>query len=165
VGTKPCVKPLAKHLKDPDPMVNQMAEHALWSIWFRAGRPQANSALAKGARCLSDREFKCAYQNFSRAIEISPDFAEAYNQRGITHYLQEQYVESLRDCDRAIRLMPCHFGAWAGMGHSFAHLRRLDIALRCYERALDINPHLECIRETVHELKSRKTRTKKPVQM
>ena len=32
VGCTHCLAPLAQQLKDPDPMVNQMAEHAMWSI-------------------------------------------------------------------------------------------------------------------------------------
>src|SRR5262245_2255815 len=42
VGTHCCIKPLADRLRDDDPMVNQMAEHALWQIWFRMSSPEAN---------------------------------------------------------------------------------------------------------------------------
>jgi len=49
--------------------------------------------------------------------------------------------------------MPCHFGAWAGMGHCHAHVGRLDEALKSYERALSINPHLDGVREAVNELR------------
>src|SRR3984885_865642 len=38
VGKGCCIKELAHHLRDPDPVVNEMAEHALWSIWFRSGK-------------------------------------------------------------------------------------------------------------------------------
>jgi tetratricopeptide (TPR) repeat protein len=51
--------------------------------------------------------------------------------------------------------MPCHFGAWAGMGHCHAHLERISEAIECYEKALSINPHLHCIKETIRELKKR----------
>src|ERR1041385_6091568 len=37
VGDQSAVKPLAIALHDKDPMVAQMAEHALWAIWFRLG--------------------------------------------------------------------------------------------------------------------------------
>src|SRR5678816_1527846 len=35
VGDRQAVPPLAVALHDADPMVTDMAEHALWSIWFR----------------------------------------------------------------------------------------------------------------------------------
>jgi tetratricopeptide (TPR) repeat protein len=133
-------------------MVNEMAEHALWSIWFRGGNDEANAELQKGARCMDDRKLECAVKHFNHAITISPQFAEAYNQRAIAFYLLEQFDRSIEDCRQAVKLMPCHFGAWAGMGHCHAHEGRLNEALLCYKKALSINPHLECLRETVEEI-------------
>src|SRR6185436_10878266 len=43
VGSNCCLPELARQLRDKDPMVNEMAEHALWSIWFRMGTPPANT--------------------------------------------------------------------------------------------------------------------------
>ncbi|HET6252318.1 MAG TPA: tetratricopeptide repeat protein [Tepidisphaeraceae bacterium] len=146
----PCV---ASQLQHPDSVVNQMAEHALWSIWFRCGNDEANNELCRGTRALNRRAFDCAMQHFTRATELDPTFAEAYNQRAITKYLNERYEESIADCREAIERMPCHFGAWAGLGHCHAHQGRLSDALSCYERALAINPHLDGIREAITELK------------
>jgi tetratricopeptide (TPR) repeat protein len=153
VGRKCCIPALAQRLRDPDPMSNQMAEHALWSIWFRCGNPPANTELAEGARCLSTRNFDCAFDHFNRAIELCPDFAEAYNQRAIAWYLLENYEHSAEDCRRAIELMPQHFGAWAGLGHCLAHLGQTAAAIECYEKARAINPHLDCIQQAICELR------------
>jgi tetratricopeptide (TPR) repeat protein len=153
VGRSCCIPAVAERLKDPDAMTNQMAEHALWSIWFRCGSPAANDELARGTQCLSDRKFDCAFKHFGRAIELSPDFAEAYNQRAIANYLQEKFADSLIDCHQAVRLMPCHFGAWAGLGHCYAHLNQPREAIKAYEKALGLNPHLDCIKQAVSELR------------
>ncbi len=129
-----------------------MAEHALWSIWFRSGCCEANHQLGKGAQAMERQEMSQAIKHFTRAIEIDPKFAEAYNQRAIAHYLLEDFDESIADCRRTTDLMPCHFGAWAGMGHCHAHTGRLQQALKCYQKALSINPHLECLVEACEEL-------------
>src|SRR5437867_1289050 len=55
VGTPRSVPELAVELRHPDPMVNEMAEHALWSVWFRSGTPQANHELARGAQAIERR--------------------------------------------------------------------------------------------------------------
>lgn len=144
---------LAHHLKDPDPVVNEMAEHAIWSVWFRCGSEQANHELARGAQALERRDFDHAIEHFDRAVALSPAFAEAYNQRGLAHYLAERYEQSIPECQKAVELMPCHFGALAGMGHCYAHLGKPREAIACYERALEANPHLDCIRQTISHLK------------
>jgi tetratricopeptide (TPR) repeat protein len=153
VGGQCCIPALIKRLRDRDPMTNQMAEHALWSIWFRGGSPAANAELAHGAQALNDREFERAFAHFGRAIQQCPQFAEAFNQRAIGWYMLEDYDKSADDCRRAVELMPMHFGAWAGLGHCHAHAGRMADALACYEKALHINPHLDCIRQAIAELK------------
>lgn len=155
VGGQCCVPAIAEQLKDPDPMVNQMAEHALWSIWFRCGTPDANHALCRGTRALDQKDYDAATCHFSRAIDLDPTFAEAYNQRAIVKYLQERYAESMEDCTRAIERMPSHFGAWSGMGHCHAQEGRFAEALACYSRALEINPHFGGIRQAICELKKK----------
>ena len=152
VGTPACMDDLARQLADADPMVNQMAEHAMWSIWFRGGTPEACRKLAGGADRLNNRDVDGAADCFTQAIALSPGFAEAYNQRSLAHYLAERFRPSIADARRAVELMPCHFGAWAGLGHCHAHLGELSDAVRCYRRALSINPHLECVRELADEL-------------
>ena len=154
VGGKCCIGAVASQLRHADPMVNQMAEHALWSIWFRCGCKDANHELCRGTKALNRRDFASAIAHFTRAIEIDPKFAEAYNQRAIVKYLQERFDESMQDCLKAVELMPCHFGAWAGLGHCQAHEGRLTDALESYDRALAINPHMESIRQMVCELRA-----------
>jgi len=155
VGGKCCLGPLSQLLRDADPIVNEMAEHALWSIWFRCGKAaEADHELCRGTKALNRRDFDDAIAHFTRAIESDPCFAEAYNQRAIAYYLQERYDESIDDCRRTVERMPCHFGAWSGMGHCHAHRGRLAEAIDSYERALTINPHLNAVRQVVTELRA-----------
>ena len=155
VGSKGSLHKLAPLLRDADPVVHQMAEHAMWSVWFRSGSPAANHELCRGSKAMNRRDFAHAVEHFDRAIEIDPTFAEAYNQRAIVHYLMEEYDESIEDCRRTVERMPTHFGAWAGMGHCHAHEGDLAEAVRCYERALAINPHLEGVRQAIGELRAK----------
>lgn len=152
VGGRCCVGPLVCQLRDPDRVVNEMAEHALWNVWFRSSTPEANHELARGTQALDRREYDHAIRHFDRALDVDPEFAEAYNQRAIALYMQERYEESSRDCRRTIELMPSHFGAWAGLGHCHTHMGHLAEAKAAYEAALGINPHLDCVREMVSEL-------------
>lgn len=155
VGGCWCLQELAERLKDPDPVVNQMAEHAMWSIWFRGGSDQANHQVCRGAKAIDRGDYQHAIAHFDNAIRLCPDYPEAYNQRALAYYLLERYEQSIADCRKAVELMPIHFGAWAGMGHCYAHLGKIWQALECYEKALSINPHMSQIRQAVEELKLR----------
>ena len=153
VGDANCIPSLVDRLRDADPVINQMAEHALWSIWFRGGTPRANQELAHGARSLSDREFDDALRRFNRALILCPDFAEAYNQRGIAHYMQDHFEAALLDYQMTVELMPCHFSAWAGLGHCYAQLEMIPQAIDSYEKARELNPHLEGISRALGDLR------------
>jgi tetratricopeptide (TPR) repeat protein len=156
VGHACCLPQLSKHLKDPDPVVHEMTEYAMWSIWFRLGKsPDANHQLARGAQALERKDYEHAIKHFNRALELDPDFAEAYNQRALAAYLLERYEESIEDCRRTVERMPIHFGALAGMGHCHAHLGQPREAIECYRRALAIHPHMECLKEAIPELQAR----------
>src|SRR2546430_2401298 len=102
---------------------------------------------------MEGQELPEAARHFTRAIEIDPKCAEAYKQRAIAHSLLEDFDESIDDRRRTTELMACHSGASAGMGHCHAHTGRLQQALKCYQKAFSITPHLECLVEACEELK------------
>jgi tetratricopeptide (TPR) repeat protein len=154
VGCPECLPDLCGKLKDSDPMVNEMAERAIWSIWFRQGDPAANCELHRGVQAMEQSDYDRAIAHFTRAIELDPDFAEAWNQRATALYLKERYEESARDAKRAVQFNPHHFGAWAGLGHCYAHLGKLREAVAAYERALAINPNWESVAEAVEEIRT-----------
>lgn len=154
IGQSCCLPDLQRKLLDEDRMVVQMAEHAMWQIWFRGGAcDEANKCLARGAEALNREQLDQAIGHLDKAIELSPEFAEAYNQRAIAHYLAERYEESVRDSKRVVELMPLHFGAWSGLGHAYLAMGQLEEARGAYEKALEVNPHLDCIAELVQELR------------
>ncbi|MGC4034102.1 MAG: tetratricopeptide repeat protein [Tepidisphaeraceae bacterium] len=152
IGQSRCLPELSARLRDSDRMVCDMAEHAMWQIWFRGGSSVANAELARGAEALNQQQIDQAMAHLNKAIALSPDFAEAYNQRAIAHYMAERFEESVHDCERVIQLMPLHFGAWCGLGHSYLAMGDVEEALRAYRKALKLNPHLECVAELVQEL-------------
>jgi tetratricopeptide (TPR) repeat protein len=152
VGDASSVAPLAVALHDADAMVCQMAEHALWSVWFRLGNHRAISLVQCGNHHLHHGNYVCALEKFSQAIHEDPQFAEAYNQRAIANYLCERFDDSIADCKAALALLPQHFGAMSGMGHCYAHRGDWREARRCYRLALAIHPRLEGIQTSLDQI-------------
>jgi tetratricopeptide (TPR) repeat protein len=155
VGDMQCVSCLAGALHDPDEQMHAMAEHALWSVWFRAGGDQAIGRFRCGLEAMEANELPCALEQFHRAVELDPNFAEAFNQCAIAHYLLEQWSQTIEDCQEAVQRVPVHFGAHAGMGHAYAQLGDLEQAAACYERALAINPRMPTIQQALQRIRER----------
>jgi tetratricopeptide (TPR) repeat protein len=152
IGDRSAVQPLAVILHDADAAVVQMAEHALWSVWFRLANPRAVSLVKCGNTQLHHGNYLCAIEKFTQALHEDPQFAEAHNQRAIAYYLSERFAESIEDCKAALALMPQHFGAMSGMGHCHAHLGQWRQARHCYRLALAIHPRLEGIQSSLQQI-------------
>ena len=152
VGDRDTIRPLAIALHDPDAMVAQVAEHALWSVWFRLGNPHASCLVKCGNNHLHHNNYVCALEKFSQAILEDPHFAEAYNQRAIANYLCERFDDAIADSRAALALIPQHFGAMSGMGHCYSHLGDWRQARHCYRLALAIHPRLEGIQTSLDQI-------------
>jgi len=154
VGTKAQVGCLAKALHDHDQQLAGFAEHAMWSIWFRSGEAAAMNDFHRGVCLLNEERYELAIDRFDQAIWADPQFAEAHNQRAICLWLLERWDASIDACRRAVKLAPAHFGAIAGMGHSYAELGQLDRAVACYRNALAVNPRMDAIRAAIQRVES-----------
>lgn len=145
---------VAKGLKDGDPAVRNLTENALWAIWFRAGTPEHNKAVAEVSQLIAERELDRAIEKATKLIEKAPDFAEAYNQRAIAHYLKGENAESVEDCQKVLARNPYHFGALTGMAGCYRLLGQPRKMLSALRQALRVRPHDEAIAEAVKDLEA-----------
>ena len=60
-----------------------------------------------------------ALTDFTRAIELDPDYKLAIANRGLTYRLMERYDEALTDFTRAIELDPDYKWAIASRGETY----------------------------------------------
>lgn len=155
VGDKSVIPCLTRSLRDPDRQVNEMAEHGLWSVYFRACGKEAAQPFKEGVALMAVESYDRAIESFRQAKLAAPTFAEAFNQCAIAHFFCSQWEQSLSDCRRAVDLIPTHFGAIAGMGHCYTQMGELCQAFRCYRQALRINPHMPAISRAIHKLEAR----------
>ena len=149
VGTMASSEALADRLHDEEPQVRRFAVEALWALWFRGNDAACGEELRRLVR-LSDRA--AALAGLDALIRKAPDFAEAYNQRAIIHFRNEDYEKSIADCQRVLERNPYHFGALSGMAECYVNLRRPRAALKAYRQAYRINPNLGGVEETIKAL-------------
>jgi tetratricopeptide (TPR) repeat protein len=143
VGTMADAARVAERLRDEDEGVRALSSSALWLIWSRSGDKAVDRLLARGVEQMSAGQLPAADATFTRVVQRKPGFAEGWNKRATVRFLMGQDDASLKDCDEVLKRNPLHFGALSGMAQ--IHFRRGDpeLALRAYERALQVNPNLD----------------------
>ena len=152
VGTPEVIPELIEALKNSDRGTRFNAEYALWEIWSHSGDNSVDEMLANGKNLLKNEAYQQAVELFTTVIEADPGFAEGYNQRAIAYFMLEEWSKAIRDCKQTIALNPYHFGAFAGMGHVYVRLGKIEEAIEAYKQALIINPNLISIAEAVLRL-------------
>jgi tetratricopeptide (TPR) repeat protein len=128
-------------------------EERIWGIWSEAGDPRIDLLLQEGVLAMSAADFPVALERFDRMVEQAPDFAEGWNKRATLYYLMGDFRASVRDIQRTLDLEPRHFGALSGLGLIYDAVDQPAAALRSFEAAVAINPHLESIEQRIQELR------------
>lgn len=72
--------------------------------------------LARGEALSGARSYAAAIEAYSQAIQLKPDFAEAYNDRGFAYYLRGNAERAIADFTRAIELRPNYPKAYNSRG-------------------------------------------------
>ena len=130
-------------------------ETRIWQIWISADEGESARLMREGILAMSRRAYADALVHFDALVERAPAFAEAWNKRATVHYLVGDYTASVADITRTLELEPRHFGALSGRGLIYLELDEPAAALRSFEAALAINPHLEGTRTQIEELRRR----------
>ena len=151
LGTMASNETLAERLHDEESQVRRFASEALWGLWFRGDDPSLCEELRRLVH-LADRA--AALAGLDALVLKAPEFAEAYNQRAILHFRNEDYELSIADCERVVERNPYHFGALSGMAECYVKLRRPRAALKAYRQAHRINPNLGNVEDSIRALEA-----------
>jgi tetratricopeptide (TPR) repeat protein len=86
-------------------------------------------------------EERLAIAEFSRVIELKPDFADAYWLRAVSYENLNDYRRALADYDQLAKLRPNDWTGWSQICWGHAYLNSgLEEGLRACDTALRLNP-------------------------
>jgi len=128
-------------------------EQQIWSIWIESEDLSVTRLMREGTVAMSQGQLGRALERFDRMVELAPEFAEGWNKRATVHYLMGDYQASVLDIQRTLELEPRHFGALSGLGLIYDAIEEPSAALRSFEAALAIHPHLAGTRQRIGELR------------
>ena len=125
----------------------------IWFNWYQHDDDEVTRLMELGETSLRRGQLKEAVQIYSRVIELDQQFAEGWNRRATTYYMMGRYVESTADVVATLALEPRHFGALSGQGMIYMRLENSEKAIEYMEKALEVNPHMVGVQETIEILK------------
>ena len=133
-------------LKGDDPTLAATAEAMLWRTWCRSGHGEADRIFRAGVNAMQQSKLEAAETEFTRVIEMIPEFAEGWNKRATVRYMRKDFTGSIADCQQTLMRNPHHFGALSGQGLCHMSQSQFHEAAVCFRRALEIHPHLDAVR-------------------
>ena len=108
----------------------------------------ARALAKKGTSLMSGNKVDAAIETYTRAIELSPNYAEAYVKRGMAKRAKGDLAGSIEDYEKAVSIDPKsilgnRFVAQAYSNRGYIKLNALDLdsAIEDFTKAINITPN------------------------
>lgn len=95
---------------------------------------------ALGDKYCFNKQFEIAIKHFTKAIQLDPNYAIAYNRRGNAYYKKGQYDKAIEENNEAIELEPNYAVAYNDRGLSYYEKRQYDRAIEDFSKAIKLEP-------------------------
>ena len=82
-----------------------------------------------------------AVSSYNKAIEIKPDYAEPYNNLGVSLKTLGRHTEAITSYNKAIEIQPDYAEAYNNLGNSLNDVERHNEAVASYNKAIEIQPN------------------------
>jgi tetratricopeptide (TPR) repeat protein len=102
---------------------------------------EAVAHLEKGKIFNGRKDYDTALAEFTEAIRIDPNYAEAYYWRGLVHENKGDYDREIADATQALRINPDYAGAYRLRGYAYLQKGDYDRAIADYTQAIRIDPN------------------------
>jgi tetratricopeptide (TPR) repeat protein len=104
------------------------------------GCKNAEDQLSLAEQYVEDEEHEKAIAAYSRAIELKPDYAIAYHNRGLLHANLDLNEKAIEDFDKAIELDDQFLDAYRNRGQLQLKLKNYVQAIESFSQLLDLEP-------------------------
>ena len=140
-------------LKKNIPSLSPGIAEQIWKLWSTHPTDQKlTSLLDEGSMLVQDQQLNKAIVVFTEAIELDPNWAEAWNKRATVLFMIGEFQKSQDDIDKVLELEERHFGALAGQGMVNIQLKNYDKAKRSYQKAQEIYPAMKSSKVMIEQI-------------
>lgn len=136
----------------PDEATANQIANAIEQLWQHSGSATADLLVARAVSAAEAENRELAMKLLNAAVELQPDFTEAWSRRAYLYYQENDYKRALGDLRRVLALDPRHFKALEGLGNLLQQLGEKKAALEAYNTVLKVHPHLPDARKARDDL-------------
>jgi antitoxin component YwqK of YwqJK toxin-antitoxin module len=118
-------------------------DDGLWKEWYSTGKLKRQTSfklgevigatkeddkfhkyLSNGIKMFKEENYQGAIKSYEKAIEINPNYSDAYFHRGTAYLYNFKFDEAIVDYDKAIELEPLYMESFSN--RAFARLRKYE---------------------------------------
>ena len=85
-------------------------------------------------------EYEKSIRDFDDSVNLEPNFAMSYYNRGVSYVSLNEYDKALTDFNKTIELLPSYSSAYNNRGFVYLQLGQYEIALEDFNNAINIDP-------------------------
>lgn len=122
-------------------------------LWRMQGGDTVNLLIDRGELFSAQNQNEKALPFLDAAVELEPQYAEAWSHRAYIEYRMNNYAAALGDLRRALALEPNNFRALDGMAKILVQMGEKKAALEVYDQLLKVHPNIEGGQTARDELK------------
>ena len=121
-------------------------------LWLTPSSDTVGVLMERAVKAANEKKFDLASNLLDAAVDLAPDYAEAFNRRAYVNYMLSDVPRALGDLRRVLALDPNHFKAMEGLGQLLKDLGQKKAALAVFRRLKEVHPFSSGIDGTVEEL-------------
>lgn len=112
----------------------------LWRQTLKVSYNSPRSHNNMGDIYAQEGNLEGAIQEFKKAVELKPDYADAYHNLANTYYHKGDLQQAIKLYQQALLFNPKLFDSYYNLGIIYLNTGNLDLAIKQFQKALQLNP-------------------------
>ncbi len=130
-------------------------EEQIRQLWLNAGTPAVTLLMSRGLREMKADAHQDAIEDFSDAITLDPNLAEAYHQRAIARFASGDTQGAIADIQATLQHEPRNFAAFQTLAAIAEARKDWKGAYAAWQKVLEIDPKTPGGQERLKNLRRR----------
>ena len=119
-------------------------------LYFGLGNAYYNHSLVKRSP-----DYSMAKKSYQKAIELEPNFYEAYLWLGMSYLQEGNYDSAIKHLNRSLDISPNQMKALDGLGQAYEKKGEVGKAIKYFKLVLKIDPNYQQAKEDLERLQAR----------